>query len=180
MSKQNGSLEEKIARAIGATSTKRVSDRTLGTPLSWLYLAHELKSRFVSSGGRPSDPNWDIRRTVPFRREVWEHLTSEAKAMCREGIKVGPAQLAAVIIENSVGWTESESIEPKVEVDAKTSNLSYFHSYETEGAKARSLTRSLYLPLYPYASEGQSEAPSDWLELKEIGNVTYSITRGNI
>lgn len=77
MNRQHEAIDEKIARAIGATRTKRVSERTLGTPLSWLDLAHEVKTRFVSSGGRPSDPNWDIRRTVPFRRKVWEALSSE-------------------------------------------------------------------------------------------------------
>ena len=95
----NTNREKKIANAIGATHIIQVTDKKMGTPLSWLKLVHELKNKMVSSGGRPSDPYWDTKRLVPFRRQIWNFLSSEAKELSRTGRKVGPAQLAASIIE---------------------------------------------------------------------------------
>jgi hypothetical protein len=70
--------------------------------LDWLAIAKLVKDRLISRGGRPSDPQWEIKRLVPFRTKTWETLTNEAKTMSSFGRKVGPAQLAAIIVENCV------------------------------------------------------------------------------
>jgi hypothetical protein len=102
MSDTNRATDQKIADAIGGTRVIHVTDQRIGTPLSWLNLVHDLKDRLVSSGGRPSDPHWDTKRLIPFRRQVWSFLSNEAKELSRTGRKVGPAQLAAIIIEDSL------------------------------------------------------------------------------
>ena len=93
--------QRNIARALGSTRTFSIKKLNLGSPLSWLHLAHEIRTRLISTGGRPSDPNWDIRRLVPFRKEVWDYLSYKAKGMSSKERKIGPSQLAAIIIENS-------------------------------------------------------------------------------
>jgi hypothetical protein len=70
--------------------------------LDWLGLSQIIKNRLVSRGGRPSDPRWEIQRLVPFRTETWKRLTEEARTMRSQGRKVGPAQLAALLIDNGV------------------------------------------------------------------------------
>jgi hypothetical protein len=53
-------------------------------------------------GGRPTDPNWDIRRLVPFRREGWLELERLAAICERGGQRVSPSQLAALLIERGL------------------------------------------------------------------------------
>jgi hypothetical protein len=36
-------------------------------PLDLLQLRAEVAARLKSSGGRPTDPNWDVQRLVPFQ-----------------------------------------------------------------------------------------------------------------
>lgn len=90
--------QKQVAKALGAS---RVVKLNVGSdwPLGWIGLASVVRDRLVSRGGRPSDPDWDTKRLVPFRRETWKHLTKEAEAISGYGRKVGPAQLAAILIE---------------------------------------------------------------------------------
>lgn len=102
MASRRARRRDAIARALGASRVIPLGTRRLGGPLEWLALAHAVQSRLVSSGGRPTDPSWDTKRLVPFRRETWARLSEEAEAMSAEGRKVGPAQLAAMLIEKEL------------------------------------------------------------------------------
>ena len=88
-----------IAKALGASRSAPLKKDRSGGPLEWLQLAQILQERLVSTGGRPSDPDWDTKRLVPFRSRTWKRLTQEAEAISAQGRKVGPAQLAAIMIE---------------------------------------------------------------------------------
>ena len=79
MAKKKELTKQKISNVLGANRTFTVPELKLGTPLSWLKLSNDLKSRLVSRGGRPSDPYWDTKRLVPFRRQVWDYLSEQAK-----------------------------------------------------------------------------------------------------
>lgn len=90
-----------VARALGAAQVVKLG---VGRdwPLGWIGLASIVRERFVSRGGRPSDPHWDTKRLVPFRHETWERLSEKAKEISTHGRKVGPAQLAAILIEEQL------------------------------------------------------------------------------
>lgn len=88
-----------IAGALGASRIIRIKGRRPRGPLGWIALAQMLQSRLVSRGGRPSDPQWDTKRLVPFRRQTWKRLSAEAEIISARGRRVGPAQLAAILIE---------------------------------------------------------------------------------
>lgn len=90
---------EEISKALGASVMIDLKERHGRGPLGWLEMLHLVQDRLVSSGGRPSDPLWDTKRLVPFKRQTWERLTEQAQAMSAHGRKVGPAQLAAFLIE---------------------------------------------------------------------------------
>lgn len=98
----------KIAETIGASRVVPLKKLRLAGPLDWLELAQTLPNRLISSGGRPSDPNWDTKRLVPFRRKTWKQLTQEAEILSTQGRKVGPAQLAAIVIEESLPVIKSD------------------------------------------------------------------------
>lgn len=91
-----------IGGALGASRVVRLEGSRAGGPLGWMKLAQTLQTRLVSRGGRPSDPHWDTKRLVPFRRRTWERLSQEAKELSTHGRKVGPAQLAAILIEERI------------------------------------------------------------------------------
>lgn len=88
-----------IAGELGASRVIKVKDQHPKGPLGWLELAQTLQSHLVSRGGRPSDPHWDTKRLVPFRRQTWKRLSKEAAVISERGRRVGPAQLAAILIE---------------------------------------------------------------------------------
>ncbi len=92
---------ERLAGALSASRVVKLGQPGSG-PLGWLSLAQTLKERFVSTGGRPSDPEWDTKRLVPFRSKTWQKLSKQARVMSASGRKVGPAQLAAIIIEKQL------------------------------------------------------------------------------
>ena len=90
-----------LARSLGASRVVKLKGRARG-PLEWVEMGHSLQQRLVSRGGRPSDPHWDTKRLVPFQRKTWNQLTQKARTMSVHGRKVGPAQLAALLIEQNI------------------------------------------------------------------------------
>jgi hypothetical protein len=75
-----------------------------------LALQRALRGRFVSSGGRPTDPAPTIRRLMTVRKQVWKELQRHAALLSRLGQHVSPGQLAAILLEKSV--TELRSPAP--------------------------------------------------------------------
>lgn len=60
---------------------------------------NELKS----SGGRPTNPRWTIKRQIPMTSEIWEQLKNLAGRCGEErGVRVGPGQLASFLLEDAV------------------------------------------------------------------------------
>lgn len=99
MAAKNNGDRDSIAGGLGASRVVRLKGRQSAGPLDWIELAQTLQHRLVSRGGRPSDPHWDTKRLVPFRRRTWKLLSEEAEEISTHGRRVGPAQLAAILIE---------------------------------------------------------------------------------
>ncbi|MGQ0737388.1 MAG: hypothetical protein ACT4QD_27550 [Acidobacteriota bacterium] len=70
-----------------------------------------MKNRLVSRGGRPADPSPTVRRLVPFKKQVWRRLQTQAQHLSGLGKPVSPGQLAAMLLERSVD--ELEPAEPE-------------------------------------------------------------------
>lgn len=92
----------KIAEALGATRAVDLSSTAIGGPLDLLALREEFNQRLRSSGGRPTDPSWTLSRQVPFKEDSWTHLQDLASEVGASGRRVGPAQVAALLIESSL------------------------------------------------------------------------------
>jgi hypothetical protein len=95
-------VPDKIAKALAAQRVVALDRFPSQGPLDLLELRAEVTRRLRSSGGRPTDPDWDIRRLVPFRREGWKQLERLAKQCELEGQRVSPSQLAALLIERGL------------------------------------------------------------------------------
>lgn len=94
--------EDRIAGEPGAERIIPLERLPSQGPLDLLELRTEIRRRLRSTGGRPTDPDWDVRRLVPFRREGWQELERLAKVCEQEGQHVSPSQLAALLIERGL------------------------------------------------------------------------------
>lgn len=65
-------------------------------------LAGEVAERLRSSGGRPTDPTWSLARQVPFSSETWASLQRLSEEVSGRGRKVGPGQMAAILVEGGL------------------------------------------------------------------------------
>lgn len=92
----------KIAKALGASRVVEVGRKKIGGPLDLLALREEFNQRLRSSGGRPTDPDWTVSRQVPFKEDSWNRLQALAGEVGASGRRVGPAQVAALLIESSL------------------------------------------------------------------------------
>lgn len=108
MAKREGKTSEGIAAALGASRTFHVTGGTLSQgPLGLAQLRAEVSERLRSSGGRPTDPDWTVRRVVPFREAGWAELQEFAARLTAQGRSVSPAQLAALLIERGLAQLEA-------------------------------------------------------------------------
>ncbi|HUG63128.1 MAG TPA: hypothetical protein VMP03_14865 [Methylomirabilota bacterium] len=96
---------EQIRWALGADPPVVVRATGHG-PFGVLSLATELGERLVPSHGarrgRPTDPEWEIRRLVGFRRETWDQLNELAARASTPRRRVSPAQVAALLVEKGL------------------------------------------------------------------------------
>ena len=67
---------------------------------SWF---RERVNELKSSGGRPTNPQWTIKRQIPMTSTLWEQLKALAGSYGdRSGVRVGPGQLASFLLEDAV------------------------------------------------------------------------------
>jgi len=93
---------KEIQDALGARRVVKLDQLPSQGPLDLLQLRAELQRRLRSSGGWPTDPDWSIRRVVPFKKDHWRELEELAAACESEGQNVSPGQLAAVLVETGL------------------------------------------------------------------------------
>jgi len=102
MAGKQSKFEERIADALGAQRSIPLTGLPSQGPLDLLQLRAELGRRLRSTGGRPTDPEWTLRRIIPFREKGWLELERLATRCSDEGQKVSPSQLAALLIERGL------------------------------------------------------------------------------
>ena len=102
MKSQHPASKNRIAKTLSAERVITMEKLPSQRPLDLLELSAEVERRLRSTGGRPTDPDWDIRRLVPFRREGWNELERLARRCERAGQRVSPSQLAALLIERGL------------------------------------------------------------------------------
>jgi hypothetical protein len=93
---------DKIAAALGAKRRGKVSV-TAGY-FGAMQLLADISARFrvPVGGGRATDPRWTERRLVPLAPRTLERLEAiTASVRKRDGLKVGPMQLAALLLEKT-------------------------------------------------------------------------------
>lgn len=100
--KKKKNVNGKIAKALGASRVVALQKTSHQGPLGLLNLREEIAVRLQSTGGRPTDPDWILRRGVPFKQDVWENLVRLADEMSTGERKVTPAQVAAMLIEREL------------------------------------------------------------------------------
>lgn len=102
MDPEKSRFEERIRQALGASQVVPLAELPSQGPLDLLQLRSELSRRLRSSGGRPTDPEWSVRRIVPFKNRAWQELERLAAQCGDQGQRVSPSQLAALLIERGL------------------------------------------------------------------------------
>ncbi len=102
MADKQGEFEKRVARALGAQHSFSLEGLPSQGPLDLLQLRAELGRRLRSSGGRPTDPEWTLRRVIPFKEKGWRDLEQLTARCSEEGQAVSPSQLAALLIERGL------------------------------------------------------------------------------
>ena len=95
-------FEKRVTKALGAERSFPLDGLPSQGPLDLLQLQAELGRRLRSSGGRPTDPEWSVRRVIPFKKEGWRELERLAERCRDHGQTVSPSQLAALLIERGL------------------------------------------------------------------------------
>lgn len=102
MAQRTDDTELTVAEALGAGRVVALPGGPSGGPLDLLQLRAEVARRLRSTGGRPTDPSWNVQRLVPFRDARWQELTELARQLSTDERKVSPGQLAAILIERAL------------------------------------------------------------------------------
>ncbi|MBI4871064.1 MAG: hypothetical protein HY814_05815 [Candidatus Riflebacteria bacterium] len=93
---------ERYRAAFGASRVHRIETRSAQGPLGMVELGEEVCRRLASRGGRPTMPEWDIKRPIPLRTRDWKRLAARGKKL-----GISPAQCAALLIEKGLEALES-------------------------------------------------------------------------
>lgn len=94
--------QKRIAEALGSSKVSPIRGGRSCGPVDLLALRAEARRRLQSSGGRPSDPAWDLTRQVPFKAADWKALEELAAAISTEDRSLSAGQLAAILIERGL------------------------------------------------------------------------------
>lgn len=127
--------KERLAEALGAARVVDLKSGSVAGPLDMLALRDQFSARLRSSGGRPTDPSWNVTRQVPFKEDTWARLQDVASDVGVSGRRVGPAQVAAVIIENGL-----QELEEQRWLDALTTSRALPLLSQPEAATAAGVT----------------------------------------
>lgn len=94
---------DKIAKKLGAERRGEVP-ATSGY-FGAVQLAADIEARFrpPAKGGRPTDPNWKVKRLVGLSTDTFDRLQRfTRKINTREPIHIGPMQVAALLLEHAI------------------------------------------------------------------------------
>ena len=75
-------------------------------------LVVEVQARFraPTSGGRRTDPAWTERRLISLTPQTLRRLEQVARVMSEGGVRVGPLQVAALLLERAVAETDEATV----------------------------------------------------------------------
>ena len=112
MRRNDKKTSSQIAQALGASRAVPLQGVPAGGPLDLLQLRADAARRLRSSGGRPTDPHWDVHRLIPFSDGYWRQLEELAGRLSADGKKVSAGQLAAMLIESALDSLGSPDYSP--------------------------------------------------------------------
>jgi len=99
--------QDRISKLLGASVERAV--KAGHSPWDFYHLLDSLKSRLRPGKGlgRPTDEAWTIRRLVGFKSGTWRRLQKLSESSARRGgPRLSPAQIAAVLIEDTLKRTD--------------------------------------------------------------------------
>jgi hypothetical protein len=102
MRKDREKFTARVASALGANRVVPLSGLPSAGPIDLLQLRADVARRLRSTGGRPTDPAWNVQRLVPFRGQDWKRLEELASRLSTDERSLSAGQLAALLIERAI------------------------------------------------------------------------------
>jgi hypothetical protein len=90
---------------------------SIGEVLAWRHWFASRQRLLKSSGGRPTNPAWTVKRQIPFSPEVWEELEKRSEACSSEGKSIAPGQVAGFLLEDAISQVNAGSAAVSGEVN---------------------------------------------------------------
>lgn len=91
-----------IRRALGAKRVVKLDARPSQGPLDLLNLREQFLRQLRSTGGRPTNPEWEISRSVRFKAAQWKRLERLADAFGAPGRRISAGQLASALMDQGI------------------------------------------------------------------------------
>ena len=79
-------------------------------PISMRAIATRIAKRLASTGGRPTDASWEIKRKVPMKRSTWDELQRLSDRLAEENVRVAAGQVAAIALERGLSVLKKEGL----------------------------------------------------------------------
>lgn len=94
-----------------------------GEVLALRHWFADRQRQLKSSGGRPTNPRWTMKRQIPVSRDTWDELNKRAEACTEPGAAVGPGQVAAFVLEEALARRAVTVVDDPAPVVADPDNL---------------------------------------------------------
>lgn len=107
---------ERYGRVLGADVVETLDTSSAQGALGMMQLGEEVRRRLMSRGGRPTMPEWDMKRPIPLRRKDWARLTKIGREL-----GLSPGQFAALLIERALEIVDAGEGAPSTASSSKRS-----------------------------------------------------------
>ena len=107
---------DKIAKGLGAE--RRGTLPATGGYVGAMQLAAEVQAKFrvPKGGGRPTDPTWTERRSLPLTVQTLKRLERLAKKVAaKQHLHVEPMQIAALLLKKTIETLREEEVVQLIE-----------------------------------------------------------------
>jgi hypothetical protein len=81
------------------------------------------RRQLTSSGGRPTNPSWTMKRQIPLASDTWKTLMVIAAQWSEQGQRIGPGQVAGFLLEEAVTLAKDVSVTFALSHGASEENL---------------------------------------------------------
>ena len=102
MSNELNDFKKALGGQVVAKGSGRRGALDVGSALALREWFDDRRKHIASSGGRPTNPEWTLKRQIPFDDATWIRLKEIADLLSEEHRKMSPGQVAAIVLREAI------------------------------------------------------------------------------